>query len=159
MKILVTIISWLGIIWRKLKGFNEQYVFPAIDLLEVIRTAVKSDAVEWLVELTSFDWDDKLRNKLIEKLSKTILYLEISSDCLAGSKTPTEVIDCLIKHLKTQSPHVRDAIIQKIASTMVRQSMANGKIKQFEADLAVQMAYSYAKEKNISRKIEQVKNA
>ena len=145
MKILWKILSFLGIIFRKMKGFNEKYVFPSIDLLEIIRDAIKSDSVEWLVELTKTDWDDNLRNKMIEKLSKSIIYLKISNDCI-GKDNPQEVIECFIQHLRSQQPHLRDAMIQKVASVMVRKSMPSGKIKQFEADLAVQLAYSTRKE-------------
>lgn len=140
MKILTIIITWLGIIFRKLKPFNKKYVFPVIDLMEIIRDAIKTDSVKWLVELTKSDWDDKLRDKMIEKLSTSIIYLKVSSSCL-DKDNAQDVIDCFIEHLKTMQPHLRDAVIQKVAAVMVRKSMASGKIKQYEADLAVQLAY------------------
>ena len=145
MKILVKVMTFLGIIFRKLTGFNKKYVFPFIDLLELIRLGVKSEEVKWLVELTAWKWDDKLRLKIIEKLSKAIIKLELTADCV-DKKTPEEIIDCFIEHLKTLQPVHRDAIIQKVAAVSVKNSMANGRINQNEADLAVQLAYSTRKE-------------
>jgi len=141
MKVLIKVIRFLKIIFWKLKGFNKKYVFPAIDMMEIIRDVVKYDSAKWLVELKKTDWDDELRYKMIKKLSTSIIYLKISQDCL-DDNSPGEVIDCFISHLKTQQPHLRDAVIQKVAAVIVRKSFANGKMKQHEADLAVQMAYS-----------------
>ena len=145
MKIITQIITFLGIIFRKLTGFNDKYVFPFIDLLELVRDAVKSDSVKWLVELTNWDWDDKARLKVINKLSKTIIKLGLTSDCV-DKDTPEEVINCFIKHLQSLPPVTRDAIIQKTAAVAVKTSFPNGKMKQNEADLAVQLAYSTRKE-------------
>jgi hypothetical protein len=110
----------------------------------LVRDAVKSDSVKWLVELTNSDWDDKLREKVIEKLSKTIIKLELTSDCI-DKKTPVEVIDCFVEHLRTLPPVHRDAIIQKVAAVSVKDSHLKGRITQNEADLAVQLAYSTRK--------------
>ncbi|MFA5670492.1 MAG: hypothetical protein WC967_14730 [Balneolaceae bacterium] len=158
MKILIRVFTFLSIVFNKLRGFNEEYVFPFIDLLELIRDAVKSDSVKWLVELTKFDWDDKMRNKIIEKLSKTIIKLQLGSDCL-DKKTPEEVIECFIEHLKQLQPVTRDALLQKLASVSVKDSMLKGRIKQHEADLAVQLAYSVRKQNREKELQKEAKNA
>src|SRR3990167_6119219 len=109
MKILKSVLSFLGTIWRKLSGFNKQYIHPFIAVLTIIRESLDSDQVKWLVELTKTTIDDKIRAVLVVKLAQAIEFLSFTE----AKKTPQETIDFFIKELKSHSPLVKDALIQK----------------------------------------------
>jgi len=146
MKFLVKVFAFLKIIFKKLKGFNEKYVFPALHVLTLIRLVLQSDEADWLVNLTKSDWDNKLRDKWIKKLAQSILFLKIDIEC-KGKKEFVDIINCFIEHLKGQPPLIQDAILNKLGAVMVMKSLPpNKQIAQNEADLIVQMTYSTNKQ-------------
>lgn len=128
-----------------LNSWIKEHVRPSIDFVERFKNILNSPVADILTTLIPGDWDDKLRNKMIDNLTKalTILY---GADAFADATTLEDKLLKIIQLIKTLTPAMQQAMLFKLASELSKVSSGSNVIKGHSIDLLTQTEYSKKKE-------------
>lgn len=135
---------------KKFEKFLQDHVDDAIEIVSKIKAAVESPIVATLIFFLPAKYKAAIGpiiTKIESVLERVLVELQVSQDCL-GKQTTAERLKCLVDHLRTLSPAMRDAVYFKFASLYTQYS-SDAQIKGSIVDAIVQNRFIEQKE-NIS---------
>ena len=130
-------------IYRKFDNSIKQSIDDALLLTTNLKKLLKSDAANLVFEIVPGHWDEDLRQKALNLLSKAIDKIALADECMEEF-THIEKLRCFAKHLKRQSPAISGALLHKLASILTRE-MDGNRFEPHEYDTLVQAIYSSSK--------------
>jgi uncharacterized protein YaaR (DUF327 family) len=151
LKVLSSVWTWIQIIFRKksVKEFVQEFVNPAISLVEAVKATIDNPKVDWLTSLTESDWDDNLIDRAEDILAKAIARLYDVKKWSEKNKelSNQEIIEKFFEKMRAEDKNVQSALLAKIASNIAyNQSRFTKKApKEFESDTLVAMTYAAKK--------------
>lgn len=155
MKYLNLVLPFLGIIFRnfKIKAFINDFVEPAITIVQLVKNAVENQKLQLLVEYTKTDLDDKIKKRISDILTKAIKSLvDVNEWSKEKPLTEGEIIDLFLEWLRNQKKPIQSAVYQKLASTITF-NQSGKEAKEFEIDALVNLRYAMRKEEEIKSQI------
>lgn len=154
LKVLASVWTWFKFVFKKadVKQFAEDIIDPAINIVQAVKAAIESDTVDWLVNLTPTDRDNKFIDRAEDMLAKAIkrLYDVKKWGEDQGELSAAEIIKIFIDKMKEEDKNVQNALLSKVASNIgFNESRFKGKFtpKEFEIDTLTAMRYADRKEK------------
>ncbi len=139
MKFLAFIYRWLPVLFRSAQKFINDYILPAIGIVDAIKTALaeNTDFKKLLVEIYG---DENAADAALDYVIAAIKKLDIGRECLK-KETPIEIINCFLAHLKKQPKTVQKGIYAQLAAQIAK-ATSNESITDHELNTLVNIGYS-----------------
>jgi hypothetical protein len=136
--------KFLIFIIRNSQGILSDYVYPAIEVVERIKTLIKTPADERDVRKvvgTLFDNDANAVDTQLTQLVEAATNLKI---CTPKGDTIEEQVLSIVAHIYKQPSGIKRAIYRELAAELVRISAAGSisALSRSQLDTLVQLAYS-----------------
>lgn len=128
---------------QQFDAFVEAHAAEALRVTSIIKSALESPLVSVLEAIIPGDADTILKNKVLYALEIGIDALSIINTCKDAPSLEEKVL-CFVTHLRTVSPDLQDAVLQKLQSILLRELDDKAK-KQNVYDLFSQATYSNTK--------------
>lgn len=114
-----------------MKALSEKYIVPSVTVVEAIKRAIDSPAVDILTQIIPGTLDDRIAARIRAVLPGVLQSLRISDQCLQ-LEDPALVVACAIENLKKYEGDARSAQLHSIAA-LLSITLADGKITWREA--------------------------
>jgi hypothetical protein len=143
---------------KKFISFIQKMFLDAFDLLkaqsiivvnitDLLKSAVESDTVKFLVENTPTKIDDIVLEKLKIVIPMVAFKLAVMHGILQTSDNSSEAIDKLITHLKGLNPGARVSFWVMFSGEL-NMVLSDGKINLAESFMITQLVYNELKNRN-----------
>jgi hypothetical protein len=137
-KLWLKIKSKVSILFSKFKKTLENNIEPAIKVVNIIKEAVENPALNILVTITPFGWDDEALKLAKSVLPKALLELQILN--VAVGKSNTELVKTIVEEIRQYTPNARTQFYEDLA-VMVSIMLSDGKLSVDEAAQLVKFVY------------------
>jgi hypothetical protein len=133
----------ISVLWSKLTGkakrLIKEHIDPAIKVVEILKDAVNNPALNLIVSLTPFNWDDEAFKiaKLI--LPKALLEMKIVKDISSSDSVPLsiqKIIEEVRKFTNSSQVQFYEDLAAKLAVML-----SDGKLSLDEAAELVKLVY------------------
>lgn len=135
---------------RKVRGllmhfdrFIDEHVATALQITQAIKSLLTSPAADILTAVIPGELDNVLKEQAIAALTKIVDALTIADKC-RECKSGEEKIKCFLDQLQQYDPHLRDALLLKVASLLAGK-LDGDRLKQSLYDMYTQAKYSASK--------------
>lgn len=140
------IVSFLKLLFGdNLDKWVSEHVKPSIDLVQRIKKILEHPVAEILTVIIPGDWDEKLRKKMLENLTKALVVLG-GVQAFAEADTLEQKLNKIMLLLQSLTPALQQAYLFKLASELSKASGGKDNIKGHSVDLLTQLEYSKLKE-------------
>jgi hypothetical protein len=142
----IRIFRWFNLMFNGIRPFINDYVIPAIKMVNAVKMALKNDGTDeqirqWLHNIFK---DDNAVDKSLDIIREAIVKIDYSTKCI-GKETPAEVIKCLIDEIKKKDKREQRWVWRELSKAIIKANAGSKDIPESELDLAVQFGYSLVK--------------
>lgn len=120
-KLFAVIGTFFSKLFSGVEDFVTKHVTPSVQVITLLRNALKGNVAEIAVNLIPGNWDNAAREFLIRTLSKAIDAAQVSTDIL-NEQTDFGKIVKLLEYLRTLSDPMKKAVLFKLASEYTKVS-------------------------------------
>jgi hypothetical protein len=124
-------------------AFVEEHAAEALRVTSIIKSALESPLVSVLEAIIPGEADTIFKNSVLHALEIGIDTLSIINTCKDEPSLEAKIL-CFVTHLRSVSPDLQDAVLQKLQSILLRELDGKTK-KQNVYDLFSQATYSNTK--------------
>lgn len=130
---------------RNSQGILSDYVYPAIEVVERIKTLIKTPADERDVRKVVGTLFDDDANAVDTQLAQLLMAIQNLKICTPKGDTLEEQVLSAIAHIYKQPSGIKRAIYREMAAELVRISAADSAttLSRSQLDTLVQLAYSH----------------
>lgn len=121
----------------------ESNIDTALHITRQLKQFLVSPVADILTAIIPGNIDEIIRRQLIYTIDKVIEGLFIADSC-REFKSTADKLKCFAMHLQQAEPHLKDAILQKMASLLAAELDGN-RLKQSVYDLYTQAKFSVDK--------------
>jgi hypothetical protein len=132
------------------KLFSDAFIFlkaqsiVVVNVTDMLKSAVESDVVKFIVENSPTKIDDVILEKLKVEIPKVAFKIAVVHGIMSNSDNSSEAIDKLITHLKGLNPGARVSFWVMFSGEL-NLALSDGKINLSEAFMLAQLAYNELK--------------